>query len=122
MSSRRSTPTPWSTNRPDEFQRSTVAPCSGLPDGRALPTPFNLGHQDATVYGLRRLASQIAESDLVVTMDSGGEDRPEDVPRLLAPLLASRSFSPPHALARSDNAGICPRKPATLASGGRFRH
>ena len=48
-----------------------------------LTPPFNLGHQRAIVYGLRYLAPFVADDDVVVTMDSDGEDRPEDVPRLL---------------------------------------
>src|SRR5258708_3708034 len=66
-----------------------TAALAALPEVRVLPTPFNLGHQDAIVFGLRRFSPEIAESDLVVTMDSDGEDQPEDVPRLLAPLLAA---------------------------------
>lgn len=48
--------------------------------------PFNLGHQRAIVYALRLLASRIGEQDLVVTLDADGEDRPEDLPRLIASL------------------------------------
>jgi len=49
--------------------------------------PFNLGHQRALVYGLRALAGEIDEADLVVTLDADGEDRPEDIPRLVMPVL-----------------------------------
>ncbi len=49
--------------------------------------PFNLGHQRAIVYGLRTIASQLEDMDLVVTMDADGEDRPEDIPRLIGPLI-----------------------------------
>jgi polyisoprenyl-phosphate glycosyltransferase len=58
-----------------------------LPDTRVIEPPFNLGHQRAIVFGLRRLAPLVAGHDLVVTMDSDGEDRAEDLPRLLEPLL-----------------------------------
>ena len=54
-----------------------------------LTPPFNLGHQRALVFGLRSLKDAIADDDLVVTLDADGEDRPDDVPRLLAPLLAT---------------------------------
>ena len=54
-----------------------------LADVEVLTPPFNLGHQRAIVYGLRSLAPTIADDDVVVTMDSDGEDRPDDVPRLL---------------------------------------
>jgi hypothetical protein len=54
---------------------------------RLIVPPFNLGHQRAIVYGLRKILPDVNESDLIVTLDSDGEDRPEDIPRLLAPLL-----------------------------------
>jgi polyisoprenyl-phosphate glycosyltransferase len=58
-----------------------------LADTRVIEPPFNLGHQRAIVFALRRLAPYIAANDLVVTMDSDGEDRAEDLPRLLEPLV-----------------------------------
>jgi hypothetical protein len=57
-------------------------------DVTVLDPPFNLGHQRAIVFGVRSIAPRLAESDVVVTMDSDGQDQPEDLPRLLAPLLA----------------------------------
>lgn len=53
-----------------------------------LTPPYNLGHQGAIVFALRELVSHLTPDDIVVTMDSDGEDRPEDLPDLLAPLLA----------------------------------
>ena len=38
------------------------------------------------MFGLRELAPRLAPDDLVVTMDSDGEDQPADVPRLLSAL------------------------------------
>jgi hypothetical protein len=58
-----------------------------LRDVTVVEPPFNLGHQRAIVYGIRTVAPEIADADLVVTLDSDGEDRPEDLPRLLAPIL-----------------------------------
>lgn len=58
-----------------------------LPDTRVIEPPFNLGHQRAIVFALRRLGPYVAAHDLIVTMDSDGEDRAEDLPRLLEPLL-----------------------------------
>jgi polyisoprenyl-phosphate glycosyltransferase len=58
-------------------------------DVRIITPPFNLGHQRTIVFGLRSLATEMSEDDYVVTMDSDGEDRPEDLPELLAPLLDS---------------------------------
>src|SRR5579871_6207878 len=52
-----------------------------------LTTPFNLGHQRALVFGLRKMARLASDEDLIVTMDADGEDKPEDLPRLLEPLL-----------------------------------
>jgi polyisoprenyl-phosphate glycosyltransferase len=58
-----------------------------LPDTVVLTPPFNLGHQRAIVFGLRTIAPETSAEDLVVTVDADGEDRPEDLPRLLRPLL-----------------------------------
>ncbi|MBK7861331.1 MAG: glycosyltransferase [Archangiaceae bacterium] len=63
-----------------------VKQLSALTDTRVLTPPFNLGHQRALVFGLRSLASELRDDDYVITLDSDGEDRPEDIPRLLAPL------------------------------------
>ena len=54
-----------------------------LEDVEVVVAPFNLGHQRAIVHGLRLIAERVDEQDLVVTMDSDGEDQPADVPRLL---------------------------------------
>jgi hypothetical protein len=59
-----------------------------LDDVTVLDPPFNLGHQRAIVFGVRSMMARIHEDDVVVTLDSDGQDRPEDLPRLLAPLLA----------------------------------
>lgn len=53
--------------------------------------PFNLGHQRALVFALRRIEARIEPTDFVVTLDSDGQDRPEDVPRLLASLLGDEA-------------------------------
>jgi polyisoprenyl-phosphate glycosyltransferase len=57
-----------------------------LDDVVVLQPPFNLGHQRGIVYALRKMLPRFAEDDAVVTMDADGEDRPEDLPRLLAAL------------------------------------
>jgi polyisoprenyl-phosphate glycosyltransferase len=57
-----------------------------LDDVTVLQPPFNLGHQRAIVYALRKSLPAIGDDDLVVTLDADGEDRPSDLPRLLAPL------------------------------------
>ena len=49
-------------------------------DVEVIVAPFNLGHQRAIVYALRLLVDRVDDSDMVVTMDSDGEDQPSDVP------------------------------------------
>ena len=57
-------------------------------DVEVLTPPFNLGHQRAIVFGLRHLVPRLTRDDIVVTMDSDGEDQPIDVPRLVLALHA----------------------------------
>jgi hypothetical protein len=63
-----------------------IATLTRFSDVRVATPPFNIGHQRAIVYGIRSLGSEIGADDLVLTMDADGEDQPEDVVRLLAPL------------------------------------
>ena len=89
-----------------------------LPDTRVVEPPFNLGHQRAIVFALRKLGPCLADDDAVVTIDSDGEDRPEDLPRLLAALVAPgasehRSCWPGERVARSP----WPSRSATSSSG-----
>ena len=63
-----------------------VAQLAVHPDVVVLTPPFGLGHQRAIVYGLRSIAADVAADDIVVTMDSDGEDQPKDLPRLVATL------------------------------------
>lgn len=69
-------------------QDPEVASLTALADVAVLQPPFNLGHQRALVYALRKALPRIADEDAVVTLDADGEDRPEDLPRLLAALTA----------------------------------
>lgn len=62
---------------------------SDLDDLDVVTAPFNLGHQRAIVHGLRLLTDRVADHDIVVTMDSDGEDDPADVPRLLDALATN---------------------------------
>ena len=66
-----------------------VAQLQDLDDVDVLTPPFNLGHQRAIVFGLRFLVPRLAGDELVVTMDSDGEDQPADVPRLIDALQSS---------------------------------
>jgi hypothetical protein len=68
-----------------------VAELENLDDVEVVTAPFNLGHQRAIVYGLRHIAGGVTDDDVVVTMDSDGEDQPADVPRLLAALEADQT-------------------------------
>lgn len=63
-----------------------VARLHALEDTTVLVPPFNLGHQRALVYALRKTLPRIADEDAIVTLDADGEDQPADLPRLLAPL------------------------------------
>jgi polyisoprenyl-phosphate glycosyltransferase len=67
-------------------QDPLVGPLAELGDVTVLQPPFNLGHQRGIVYALRKILPQVDDDDAVVTMDADGEDRPEDLPRLLAAL------------------------------------
>jgi hypothetical protein len=68
-----------------------IARLASFSDVSVLSTPFNLGHQRAIVFGLRKFARELADTDYVVTMDADGEDQPEDLPRLLAPMFDDES-------------------------------
>lgn len=59
---------------------------TALSDCIVITPHYNLGHQAALVHALRSLTDEIADDDYVITLDSDGEDRPEDVPRLLEEL------------------------------------
>jgi hypothetical protein len=71
-------------------QDPDVAGMATLRDVQIVTPPYNLGHQGALVFALRGLGRALEQDDYVVTMDADGEDRPEDLGRLLAPLLATR--------------------------------
>lgn len=64
-----------------------------LPDVTVITPPFNLGHQRAITVGLRAIAPALRDDDVVVTMDGDGEDKPEDVPRLVARLRQADDWS-----------------------------
>jgi hypothetical protein len=85
-----------------------VEAVSSLPDVRVATPPFNLGHQRALVYGLRLLRPEVSASDVVVTMDADGEDRPEDLPRLLEALLGEPGGTRTVVLARRTSRHVTP--------------
>jgi polyisoprenyl-phosphate glycosyltransferase len=57
------------------------------PDTQLLRMPRNFGHQRALVQGLRAILREAPADALLVTMDADGEDRPEDLPRLIETFL-----------------------------------
>src|SRR6516164_3284366 len=64
-----------------------------LVGGQILTLSRNLGHQKAIAIGLAyAVAKDLA--DVFVVMDADGEDRPEDVPRLLAALESGTESGP----------------------------
>ena len=65
---------------------TTIGHLRGLEEVTLIEPPFQLGHQRGIVYALRTITPCIVGEDVVVTMDSDGEDRPEDLPRLLKSL------------------------------------
>ncbi len=65
---------------------SKIQKLNGASDVCVLTPPFNLGHQRALVFALRSLRDDIRSDDIVITMDSDGEDRPEDLPNLISAL------------------------------------
>lgn len=71
----------------------SVARLRDLEDVEIVDPPFNLGHQRALVFALRQIAATMADDEIVVTMDADGEDQPEDLDRLLAPLLVEPESS-----------------------------
>lgn len=64
-----------------------IARLRDLEDVEIVDPPFSLGHQRAIVFALRRIAATLEDHEIVVTMDADGEDQPEDLERLLAPLI-----------------------------------
>ncbi|HEU5252393.1 MAG TPA: glycosyltransferase [Solirubrobacterales bacterium] len=80
-------------------QDPEVESLASFADVTVVYPPFNLGHQRALVYALRKTLPEIADEDAIVTMDADGEDRPEDLPRLLAELRAKPPSERPVVLA-----------------------
>lgn len=53
-----------------------------------IPTS-RLGHQRGLTAALRSIRDELPSFDVVVTMDADGEDRPQDIPRLVQPVLTN---------------------------------
>ncbi len=81
----------------DDASTPRVAPEDLRPSGSALRLSVlrlrrNLGHQRAIAVGLAYAADHF-EADAVIVMDADGEDRVEDVPRLMEGWREARSTS-----------------------------
>ena len=61
-----------------------VGPYAAIETIDVLHLRRNLGHQRAIAIGLAHLEAEREACQLVVVMDSDGEDDPEDIPRLVA--------------------------------------
>lgn len=68
-------------------QDHAVASAVRFQDVQVVTPPYNLGHQGALVFALREIGYLVEEDEFIVTMDSDGEDRPQDLGELIAPLL-----------------------------------
>lgn len=64
--------------------------CRNLSRVEILRLRCNLGHQRAIAVGMAHLSASTTCPGTVVVMDGDGEDRPEDVPRLLAEFWRSQ--------------------------------
>jgi glycosyltransferase involved in cell wall biosynthesis len=64
------------------FRNAVIRELSRIADVRILNLRRNLGHQRAIAIGLVWIYENL-KPDAVVVMDADGEDRPEDIPRLL---------------------------------------
>ncbi|HEX4112475.1 MAG TPA: glycosyltransferase, partial [Stellaceae bacterium] len=71
------------SNSAFQISRLALPPEGAIRAVTVVRLALNLGHQRAIAVGLTEAGSR-ADLDAVVVMDSDGEDRPEDVPRLLA--------------------------------------
>lgn len=70
-----------STELPDPARLAAAA--GGLAGVELISLACNLGHQRAIAIGLAHLVGR-AGIEIVIVMDCDGEDRPEDIPRLIA--------------------------------------
>lgn len=74
-------------NRPDDTLGAGLTG-DGLQEIEVTILRRNLGHQRAIAIGLCRLR-EIQDCDLIVVMDSDGEDKPTDIPRLVQTIVDS---------------------------------
>ena len=70
----------------DPMVETQVVPLENV---QVVAPPYNLGHQAAIVFALRKLSTLVDITDFVITMDADGEDKPTDIISLLKPLKES---------------------------------
>lgn len=63
---------------------------------KSIPTEIvnlkiNIGHQRAIAVGLQYINDQIKDFDYVIVLDSDGEDKPEDIPKLISKCESSNN-------------------------------
>jgi hypothetical protein len=68
---------------PFAIETISVPPDSGVVSIEIIRLALNLGHQRAIAVGLCAIAEN-PDFDAILVMDSDGEDRPQDIPTLLA--------------------------------------
>lgn len=62
-----------------------------FPQVTIVTPPYNLGHQAALIFALRKLHKKVLPEDYLITMDSDGEDPAHRIGDLIAPLLIPHS-------------------------------
>lgn len=72
------------TEAPDKFRRQTYFHLSSV---EVVRLRCNLGHQRAIAVGMTQFSKAGSGAETVVIMDGDGEDRPEDIPRLVNELF-----------------------------------
>ena len=70
------------STEPPSPNLQAAGPLASLQKVEIVHLAMNVGHQRAIAVGLA-IATQDEETDAIVIMDAGGEDRPQDIPRLI---------------------------------------
>jgi glycosyltransferase involved in cell wall biosynthesis len=70
------------STEPPPRNLQAAGPLASLQKVEIVHLAMNIGHQRAIAVGLA-LAAQEEETDAIVIMDADGEDRPQDIPRLI---------------------------------------
>jgi polyisoprenyl-phosphate glycosyltransferase len=70
------------STEPRRRNLQAAGPLATLQKVEIVTLATNVGHQRAIAVGLA-IATQDEETDAIVIMDADGEDRPQDIPRLI---------------------------------------